>query len=87
MNDTIIELNKNFKQLSFIKSNYDNQFSGTIKFHKDDIENKEELKTISYNTVYIMNGLFGGCSSLNYLPDISKWNIEESKDIGAMFLG
>ena len=34
-----------------------------------------------------MNGLFAGCSSLNYLPDISKWNIEESKDIGAMFLG
>ena len=88
MND-VIEINKNLKQLSFINSNYDNIFLGTfkIKSPKSNIKNKEELKTILYNETYIMSGLFSGCSSLKYLPDISKWNIEKMKDIGAMFLG
>ena len=34
-----------------------------------------------------MNGLFAGCSSLQYLPDISKWNITNTKDISYMFAG
>ena len=34
-----------------------------------------------------MNSLFTGCSNLKYLPDISKWNIINSTDIGSMFAG
>ena len=88
MND-VIEINKNLKQLSFINSNYDNIFLGNIEIKslRLYIKNKEEFKTILYNKVYIMSGLFAGCSSLKYLPDISKWNIEKTKNISHMFLG
>ena len=32
-----------------------------------------------------MQFLFSGCSSLSYLPDISKWNLTDVKNINAMF--
>ena len=32
-----------------------------------------------------MNFMFGGCSSLSSLPDISKWAIKENVDINYMF--
>ena len=34
-----------------------------------------------------MEGLFAGCSSLKYLPDISNWNIENTKSLKDLFLG
>ena len=34
-----------------------------------------------------MNGLFAGCSLLQNLPDISKWNMEYVKDISGMYAG
>ena len=34
-----------------------------------------------------MNSLFAGCSSLKFLPNISKWNIEKSTNISFMFAG
>ena len=48
---------------------------------------KKEIINLFLNTSYNMNGLFAGCSSLQYLPDISKWNIKNTKDISAMFAG
>ena len=32
-----------------------------------------------------MQGMFNECSSLSSLPDISKWNIKNIKDISYMF--
>ena len=32
-----------------------------------------------------MRGIFEKCSSLNYLPDISKWNTINVKDMYGMF--
>ena len=34
-----------------------------------------------------MSGIFSGCRSLKSLPDISKWNIENVKNIREMFSG
>ena len=34
-----------------------------------------------------MNYLFYGCSSLIYLPDISKWNISSVEDMSNLFYG
>ena len=33
-----------------------------------------------------MRGLFSGCESLEYLPDISKWNTENVTNISKMFV-
>ena len=35
--------------------------------------------------VYNISGLFFGCSSLKYLPDISIWNTSNIKDISLLF--
>ena len=32
-----------------------------------------------------MSGLFFGCSSLSFIPDISKWNTKNVKSINQMF--
>jgi len=34
-----------------------------------------------------MSGLFAGCSKLKYLPNISKWNMNNSKNISSLFAG
>ena len=39
----------------------------------------EELKKIFLSQIYNMNNLFAGCSSLKYLPNISKWNIKKQQ--------
>ena len=36
-------------------------------------DKKEELKKLFLSKIYNMNNLFAGCSSLQYLPNISKW--------------
>ena len=38
-------------------------------------ETKEEIIKLFLDKTYSLNGLFTGCSSLQNLPDISKWNI------------
>jgi len=32
-----------------------------------------------------MSGIFAGCSSFSYLPDISKWNTSNAIDMSGMF--
>ena len=34
-----------------------------------------------------MNGIFGGCSSLKSLPDISKWDTKNVTNMDSMFNG
>ena len=34
-----------------------------------------------------MSNMFSGCSSLNNLPDISKWDTKNVTDMGFMFYG
>jgi len=46
----------------------------------------EELAKFFKNR-FTINGLFAGCSSLKELPNISKWDIQNVKDIGSMFTG
>ena len=60
-----------------------------ISFHlfKSESINKKELKENLLNIAYNMNGLFAGCSSLKELPDISKWNLSNVKDISNLFSG
>ena len=48
---------------------------------------KEGIKYLVLTASYSMNGLFAGCSSLQNLPDISKWNMKNTKDISFMFAG
>ena len=48
---------------------------------------KEEMKQFFLNGIYKMDRLFAGCSSLKYLPNISKWNIKNTTDIRLMFAG
>ena len=34
---------------------------------------------------YITGGVFYGCSSLTYLPDISKWNVSHFTEMSSVF--
>jgi len=34
-----------------------------------------------------MSELFSGCSSLSYLPDISKWNLNNVRNMNDLFSG
>ena len=40
-----------------------------------------------FNKIINMNCLFYGCSSLELLPDISKWNINDVRDLSGIFYG
>jgi surface protein len=81
---------KYLESLSKFNKSYD------IDLYLDNIEyqvnkpkrfTKEEYKEFLLNEVYNMNSLFSGCSSLKYLPNISKWDIKNSTDISYMFAG
>ena len=90
MNETY---NKNY---SILNSNYDNDlYIGKFCIEMEKIEpildiKYESIKSIKYykeKLIYIIEGLFAGCSSLKYLPDISKWNLENTENISNLFLG
>ena len=55
-------------------------------FDNKTFKNKEEFKMKAYRGIH-MQGLFAGYSSLKYLPDISKWNMEYISEIGILFKG
>ena len=49
------------------------------------------IKEYFYNNIlkycYNINGLFAGCSSLKYIPNISNWNLKKSEDLSFVFYG
>ena len=49
--------------------------------------NKLEIKLKGIDNVTDMSYMFKGCSSLSFLPDISKWNTNNIKDMSYMFEG
>ena len=50
------------------------------------IENNQlKIKLIEIKLITNMNGMFTYCSSLVSLPDISKWNTANVRDMGCMF--
>ena len=46
-----------------------------------------ELKLNNIKNITNMSCIFSGCSSLNNLPDISKWNTQNVTDMSCMFYG
>ena len=76
------------KQQQYINSNYNDiyieKYSLTLpKGVKDD----QILDYFIEIGAYSLNGLFSGCSTLEYLPDISNWEITNVKNINNMFEG
>ena len=85
-------LNKEvLKQLSSFNFgiNENDLYLENIMFQTPKLESykKEEIRKLFLSNIYKMNSLFAGCSSLKYLPNISKWNIENTTDISFMFAG
>ena len=81
---------KEFELSSFLNESYNNDlYLEKFKYQIPELKpySKEEYKKLLLNTAYNMNSLFAGCSSLKYLPNISKWNIKNTKDICGMFAG
>ena len=66
---------------SYLKVNYDDRFLGNFSLKKVDIKNKNEYIKSLKEMNYCLDGLFMGCSGLKSLPDISKWNISNTKSI------
>ena len=52
-------------------------------------ESSESFYLLSVTEIIVtnMNYMFGGCSSLISLPDLSKWNTQNVKSIESMFNG
>ena len=82
---------ENYKSLSsYYFQSYENDLyleNIMIEMPKLKSYNKEELKNNLLSQIYNMNNLFSGCSSLKYLPNISKWNLKNTTDISLMFAG
>ena len=51
------------------------------------LKNKLEIKLIEINSITDMRYMFYGCSSLESLPDISKWDMSNVTCISKMFVG
>ena len=81
---------KEFKENKYLLSNeekYDDLFLKNIEM-KNPLKNLESgTDIINYfiKRKFNMNSLFAGCSSLRFLPNISKWNINEVTDICGLF--
>ena len=70
-------IRKEFELSSFLNESYNNDlYLEKFKYQIPELKpySKEEYKKLLLNTAYNMNSLFAGCSSLKYLPNISKWN-------------
>ena len=72
---------------SFISESYDDLYIGNIILESYKFETIEQSKEYLNENAYSLHGLFAGCSSLKFLPDISKWNIEKTKDLSLLFCG
>ena len=84
------EIRKEFEMLSFLNKTFENDlYLGNVKCEIIESKSfdKKKFKKLILSGVNNMNGLFAGCSSLQYLPDISKWNIKNTINIGCMFQG
>ena len=76
------------KEMLVEEMKYDNIYLEDV-FHKkrpSKLSLKEKVVLI-FEKAYSLNGLFSGCSSLKYLPNIDTWDIKKTKDINNMFLG
>ena len=82
--------NINETQLKNFNKSYDNDIyleNFIFQIPKLKSYKKEELKKLLLSKIYNMYRLFAGCSSLKYLPNISKCNIKNTTDISLMFGG
>ena len=86
-----LELKNHFENIKFVSQDTENMFSFNKSYNNDlyienityqitslKSHNKEEFIKAINNSAYNVDNLFTGCSSLKYLPNISKWNIEKS---------
>ena len=69
------------KKTSSLKEIYDDRFVGNIEILNAFSKTTEEYVNNLLNEAYDLNSVFSGCSSLIEMPDISKWNIEKTKNI------
>ena len=89
------EINESFIDLFFEPTNnsendivfHNDLFLDNFSFKRD---KSKKLKIHDINkglNYYYLNCLFAGCSSLKYLPNISKWNIDNVIRIDRLFFG
>ena len=70
------------------KNIYQEEFSSPIPEVEQNTMKKEDLiDDIINKIIFSLDSLFNGCQSLKHLPDISRWNIENVKNIQNMFYG
>ena len=81
---------KDFEFGSLLNENYCNDiYLEKLNYQLPEIKSYTKEDHIKYilSIANSISGLFAGCSSLKNLPDISKWNLKNSKDISCIFLG
>jgi len=68
------------KDLKPLKSrSYNNIYLGDLRDNIPNINSEEEINKLYLDNAYSLECLFLGCSSLKYLPNISSWNIKNTK--------
>ena len=76
------------KNLSFFNETYnDDLYIDNVSIQANFQETIEKSKKGIIEGAYSLSCLFAGCSSLINLPDISKWNLKNTKDISGLFCG
>ena len=58
-----------------------------FELNKNETKNIFEIKLTKINRIKKAKNIFDGCSSLESLPDISKWNTNNVNDMSYMFGG
>jgi len=73
--------------LANTKRSYNDLYFGELILENPNREtySKDDIQKLFEQNYYDLQGLFTGCSSLKSLPDISSWNIKNSKNIRMMF--
>jgi surface protein len=89
--DSLIKKDTNIssikKYLSSLNESYEDLYMGKGPVQFDIPKTIEEYKKNLVEKAYSLNSAFAGCSSLVNIPDISKWNIQKTKDISCLFRG
>ena len=80
---------ENYKYLFINEEKYDNLHIKNFEIYNPlkDIKSDIQLENYFMNRIFVMDGIFAGCSSLQFLPNISEWNINEVRDISNLFHG
>ena len=73
--------NKNIVKMIIDNKEYEIEEKYKAKINNND---KLKIKLKGINNVTNMSNMFFGCSSLSYLPDISKWNTNNDKNMRGM---